>query len=554
MKAETVALKATCTRLEEENTRLQGELTKLDLEQQRAQVQLEELRRLAEQHATDRGMLDAEAARLRAENGVLAAESRDDLLRLQSLEAQQVSGDKALASLSVSASAHAESPIPMTGSAKIAAAEDWVLHQAAALPANVASRAYSGRVCIQFSWLVREALLPHSVVKSEAHRSRVASALESGDAARAALQAYRVHDLGHRGHLEWSQGEVFDYIKAIFNQHGMEPPAREKLHTVVDRFAEDRACRIDAQDCVCLADALLRGTVYTSGTGSATMSQMEALSAANAPTSAAAMALEDVETDVEARLRRRLEEAERAAERALAKASAKVQEQVQALPAAAPASWQPPVTLHQPRSTMVAEGPCLKPQVQSRSESRSSALASQQVQSPQLSRPSNLTASPWQLSSSSTHRPHSGVPLSSDALFDTLDRNRDGVLTRDELLAAGLGGSWQPHATVAKEAVPLSAAAAGGGAPPQRAAELHHLPQKQAALPGRATVLSSQGQHLGASRIGGAVTATGMHTLDPARVQQVASAAAAAASAAAQAATTSLHHHHHQQSRTGVWG
>lgn len=184
--------------------------------------------------------------------------------------------------------------------------------------------------------------------------------------------------------------------------------------------------------------------------------------------------------------------------------------------------------------------------------------------------PSQTTTFPWQGSSNSQHQgaacqtvPHAFVePLAVSTSFDTLDRSHDGVLTREELavgvdlrrtieipqehrqesLFAQRPAQRQslgiPGRVRAQEIRPFGGASCSAAVHPGPASHA----SRAMPMPASVSVTSVAPRD---------ITSLGVRTLDPARVQQVASAAASAASAAAaaaQAASVSLQQNHRRHS------
>jgi len=274
-------------------------LAHLELFRDSAEAEIEEMKRLSEQHASERGTLDAEAARLRAENDVLAAESRDMLLRLTELETR----------LSSMHGFERTSEAVASNGGCLGEAERWVLNEAA-LPLETETMLYFGRVSIRIHDLAEG---PASELASEnaAHRKRLKTTLESGDAARMSLQVYRIHDPDRQGCLYWPGGQLLEYVEAAFVQHKLSPPKEAAVRWLFDRFAEDGigSQKLDAKCCLGLVDALLRGAFYFEGTVEA-----------DAPSVADVQKESDPFEAVQVKLRSRLDQAEQAADRALARA------------------------------------------------------------------------------------------------------------------------------------------------------------------------------------------------------------------------------------------
>jgi len=184
-------------------------------------LQAEELRRQVERHVKERGVLEAELARLRAEVRALVAEVQD--LRTAPLG----------------------SPLAM--------AEKWVLY--AEVPAlETSSITYMGKIVIDFEEELKGPLGPLATVNCNRSASAT-SAFHRGDASRVALNAYCKADPESRGYLE--QHGVHTFLEAVFQQHGLTPPLKAHVDAVYHRFGPEED-RLEALACLCLADAMLR--------------------------------------------------------------------------------------------------------------------------------------------------------------------------------------------------------------------------------------------------------------------------------------------------------
>jgi len=209
--------------------------------------------RLAEQHSVERGTLDAELSRLRAENEILSAEGVELLLKVRSAEVSRHESDTLGLSVGTGAS-YSEDGKEVVASPAISAAEKWVLEHAARPLDAIVSVTYAGRTHVTFDNFDA----PRSA--NAKHRDRTAVAVASGDAARLALQAYRVHDRSKRGYLEIY--EIADFVMAVFQQLDLSPPTDLQVQSMLSKFCEEDPAAecLDACSCICLTDALLRAT------------------------------------------------------------------------------------------------------------------------------------------------------------------------------------------------------------------------------------------------------------------------------------------------------
>ncbi|CAE8630592.1 unnamed protein product [Polarella glacialis] len=211
-------------------------------------TQNQELRRQVDRHATERGIMEGEAARLRAEKAALSSECRDLLMQLQD----------AAPALEANASAAASD---------LAAAEQWVLYGAVPKLEDSSSQAYlSGRVRVDFESAELTSLLAPLAAVNGSQRSAVIAAVERGDILRSALQAFRFRNKDNFGFLELEDGGISSFLTDTFKKHGLTPPLEPHLLGVY-RFFDPRCSRgrLDAHECVSLADALVRAVLCAGG-------------------------------------------------------------------------------------------------------------------------------------------------------------------------------------------------------------------------------------------------------------------------------------------------
>lgn len=94
------------------------------------------------------------------------------------------------------------------------------------------------------------------------NRSRILPMIESGGVLRDALEVYRACDRDGNGVLEWSNGEVRNFITAVFTRHGLSPPTMEQCWELFNTFDRDQSKSLDVQESLCLVDAVYRSVFY----------------------------------------------------------------------------------------------------------------------------------------------------------------------------------------------------------------------------------------------------------------------------------------------------
>merc|ERR1719247_24210 len=78
-----------------------------------------------------------------------------------------------------------------------------------------------------------------------------------------ALLVYLTCDRDSRGSLVWATGEIQGFISQAFHGLGAHPPSEEQISYVLAGFDCHCVGTIDALECLCLFDALVRIAVCT---------------------------------------------------------------------------------------------------------------------------------------------------------------------------------------------------------------------------------------------------------------------------------------------------
>jgi len=121
---------------------------------------------------------------------------------------------------------------------------------------GAASITYLGRVHVSFAAFAA-ALRPLAAANAP-HRDRVLRALDTGTLTHAMLRAFQACDRERAGALAWGSGGVREFVAEVFRQQGLALPTEGQVYQMYARFDADRKGRLDARECLCLADALLR--------------------------------------------------------------------------------------------------------------------------------------------------------------------------------------------------------------------------------------------------------------------------------------------------------
>eukprot|EP00931_Biecheleriopsis_adriatica_P059710 TRINITY_DN35787_c0_g1_i1.p1 TRINITY_DN35787_c0_g1~~TRINITY_DN35787_c0_g1_i1.p1 ORF type:complete len:1431 (+),score=296.21 TRINITY_DN35787_c0_g1_i1:374-4294(+) len=150
-----------------------------------------------------------------------------------------------------------------SSSEAVAALESWVARYVPALSDRGVS--YPCGTEITFSDLIPR--LAQLLAANEKNLDRLRESLQPGHFLKTALQIYSSFDCSGAGCLAWSRGQLRDFVCAVFRDCGLEPPSEALVYEVYTYFDPDRHMSLDAQRCLCLADALAR-TLQAAGAGS----------------------------------------------------------------------------------------------------------------------------------------------------------------------------------------------------------------------------------------------------------------------------------------------
>jgi len=139
-------------------------------------------------------------------------------------------------------------------------AERWASTQAPQPVMRTSSITYPSGASVNFREL-SAAFAPVAAVNAS-HRSRIIPALESGDLVRQTLQTYAACDREMTGFLSLHNGEIRDFIAAVFQQQGLGPPDENQMYQLYMKFDADRNSVLDARECLCMVDALFRSIFF----------------------------------------------------------------------------------------------------------------------------------------------------------------------------------------------------------------------------------------------------------------------------------------------------
>jgi Ca2+-binding EF-hand superfamily protein len=147
---------------------------------------------------------------------------------------------------------------PKAASSSFSAPRELVASSAAA---QRSAMTYSSGVVVDFHEYAR--LYQPIIAASVPHRSRMIQVIEGGDHLKTTMRTYRECDKDGNGRLHWSNGEVRNFIEACFRQHGLLPPNEEQMFYMYSKFDKDKSFYLDMRECLEMVDALFRSTFPT---------------------------------------------------------------------------------------------------------------------------------------------------------------------------------------------------------------------------------------------------------------------------------------------------
>jgi Ca2+-binding EF-hand superfamily protein len=117
---------------------------------------------------------------------------------------------------------------------------------------------YSSGVVIDF--IEHATVFGTVIAANNAHHVRMVRIIETGEHLKSTMKTYRECDKDGNGRLTWNNGEIRDFITACFKQHGLFPPNEEQIYAMYVKFDKDKNNALDMRECLEMVDALFRST------------------------------------------------------------------------------------------------------------------------------------------------------------------------------------------------------------------------------------------------------------------------------------------------------
>mmetsp|Transcript_103438 Transcript_103438/g.205603 ORF Transcript_103438/g.205603 Transcript_103438/m.205603 type:complete len:637 (-) Transcript_103438:169-2079(-) len=135
-------------------------------------------------------------------------------------------------------------------------ARQWASSYAPPQVAKAASVNYPGGLRVHFAdYLPSFQAAGHANLTS---RDRLLQTLLDPGLPQRLFQLYCSWDRESNGYLTWARGEIRDFALAAFRLFALTPPSEAQVYQLYMRFDLDRNMYLDARECLCLVDALLR--------------------------------------------------------------------------------------------------------------------------------------------------------------------------------------------------------------------------------------------------------------------------------------------------------
>lgn len=142
------------------------------------------------------------------------------------------------------------------GESALVLADHWVKSHSAPNARSVMT--YNSGVIIDF--LDFSSHFGPLISANNAHRAKMVRIIETGEHVKATMKTYRDCDKDGNGRLTWNNGEIRDFIAACFLQHGLNPPSEQQIFAMYNKFDKDKNQYLDMRECLELVDAIFRST------------------------------------------------------------------------------------------------------------------------------------------------------------------------------------------------------------------------------------------------------------------------------------------------------
>lgn len=135
-------------------------------------------------------------------------------------------------------------------------AEQWARAYASQPLVSTSTVTYPGGITVDIAEFV-PVFLPISTANS-LQWARMAKVVDEGSHVKQSLHTYRMCDKELNGYLTWSNGEVREFVLAVFQHYRLSPPPEAQIYSLYMIFDQNRSMFLAARECLCLVDALFR--------------------------------------------------------------------------------------------------------------------------------------------------------------------------------------------------------------------------------------------------------------------------------------------------------
>mmetsp|Transcript_30005 Transcript_30005/g.69844 ORF Transcript_30005/g.69844 Transcript_30005/m.69844 type:complete len:1374 (+) Transcript_30005:38-4159(+) len=110
----------------------------------------------------------------------------------------------------------------------------------------------------QFSFQENHKLFFPIALANGRHRQRMMQTISNRGFVEVLLQIFSTCDKTQSGSLGWRKNGIFHFVDAAFKHHALRPPSEEQARKIFMLFDRQRSNSLEARECLCLVDAMLR--------------------------------------------------------------------------------------------------------------------------------------------------------------------------------------------------------------------------------------------------------------------------------------------------------
>merc|ERR1712039_42673 len=123
-----------------------------------------------------------------------------------------------------------------------------------------AGATYLGRINVHFAALAPAFKL--LAITNSQQLAHIAELLESGSITDETFKTFMAFDTEGVGYITSHDGKIQSLVETIFQAHGLSVPNSHQIGLIYSEFESHDHGRLDARECICLIDALLRAITH----------------------------------------------------------------------------------------------------------------------------------------------------------------------------------------------------------------------------------------------------------------------------------------------------